>query len=134
MKAKQLETIKTKHNRFLSFGERNKPDYETEDIKYAILNGHPPKVKKMPEIQAALRRKLISDRCHSIYYSDVFEVPKDGKMAEWLKEEAKRLKKIEAYKAEVDPVLTKAELHDDSDADEVMDKIVASAKKHGIYH
>jgi len=116
-----------------SFGERNKPDYETEDIKYALLNGNPPKIKKMSEIQANLRRKLVSDRYHSVSYTDIFEVPKDGKMAEWMAEEQKRLKCINAYKNEVDPILTRAELHDDSDADEVMEKIVAAAKKHGVY-
>lgn len=134
MKAKQLETIKNRHNKFLAFGETRKPEYATEDIKYALLNGCPPRVKKMSEIQSNLRRKLVTDRYHSLSYEDVFEVPKNGKMAEWTVEENKRLKKIAAYRNDVDPILTHAELHDESDADEVMGVVIAAAKKHGFYH
>lgn len=135
MKAKQLEVIKTKHGKFLAHGQTTKPDCETEDIKYALLNGTLPKLRKFDDIVSRLKRKLVSGgyRSETPAYGDIFEVPKNGKVAEWEKQEADRLKRVAAYRKEVDPVLTRAELHEDTDADDVMDALIASAKKHGLY-
>lgn len=135
MKAKQLEVIKTKHGKFLTHGQTTKPDCETEDIKYALLNGTLPKLRKFDDIVSRLKRKLVRDhyRNDALSYGDIFEVPKNGKVAEWEKQEAERLKRVAAYRKETDPLLTRAELHEDSDADDVMDALVASAKKHGLY-
>lgn len=134
MKAKQLEVIQTKHRKFLSFGETKKPDCETADIKYALLNGTLPKLRKFDDIVSRLKRRIVEDRyTDNPKFSDIFETPKNGKVAEWEATEAARLKQVNAYRKEVDPVLTRAELHDDSDPDEVMEFIIAAAKKHGLY-
>lgn len=134
MKAKQLEVIKNKHSQFLSSEETKRPDCETEDIQYALLNGTLPKMRPTAEIISTLKRRLITDRYdRGPKYTDIFQVPKNGKVAEWEKKEEGRMKRINAYRKEVDPVIRKAELHDDSDADEVMETLVASAKKHGLY-
>ncbi len=134
MKAKQLEVIKTKHAAFLKHGKTDKPDCETTDIKFALLNGSLPKLRKFNDIVSRLKRKIVEDRYSGgPSYGDIFEVPKNGKVAAWERDEAERLKRVAAYRKTVDPVLTKAELHDDSDADDVMEVLVEAAKKHGLY-
>jgi len=135
MKAKQLEVIKQKHSRFLKHGEKNRPDCETEDIQYALLNGTLPKMRKTSEIIESLKRKILSERYDKgPKYTDIFEVPKNGKVAEWERYEAERMGRVKKYLQDVEPVLTKAELHDDIEADDVMESLVTSAKKHGLYN
>jgi hypothetical protein len=134
MKAKQLEVIKAKHAKFLEHGKTNRPDCETQDIQYALLNGTPPKLKRTTDIVSIMKRRLIEDRYDlGPKYSDIFEVPKNGRVAEWEAAEDKRIKRVRAYQSEVDPLLIDAELHDEADADEVMQAIILSAKKHGLY-
>jgi hypothetical protein len=134
MKAKQLEIIKARHEKFLAHGFEKRPDSEAEDIQYAILNGNPPKLKKPGDILSALKRRIIADRYdRGPRYTDIFIVPKTGRIAEWEVKENARLKRVAAYRKVADPLILNAELHDDSDADEVAQQLIAAAKENGLF-
>lgn len=135
MKAKQLETIKAKHKSFLTAGITPKPDDCGCQIKLALISDTPPKLRSHKEIIEAAKKAIVcGDRYdgRKLNLDDVFVTPPNSKLAEWEKAEAARLKRVAAYSKEADRIITRAELHDDSDADEVMAELSAAAEKHGL--
>lgn len=135
MKTKQLETITKKFSSFLKAGKQPKPDDCNCSIKLALFSDTPPKVRSREDILATAKKKIVCAGRYdsiSLELADIFIAPPNSKIAEWEKGEADRLKRVAAYKKEGERVLSKAELHDGSDPDEVLEEILTLATKHGL--
>lgn len=135
MKLKQLEVIKTRHAAYLNAGKNKQPDDCGCAIKLALVSGDAPKLKSREEIIRAAKEHLVCERYgdrETLKFSDIFVSPPNSALVEWEKEEAIRVKRAAAYAKQAKPILDAAELHDDSDADEVMERLRGLAVKHGL--
>jgi hypothetical protein len=136
MKAKQFEALKVQHARHIGSCKLKEPEPDIEDaITAAIVNGQKLKLRSHAEILKSVREKVADCACagyHSsgrvLKFSQILEF-KAADSKDHRRKLAERDRRIAAYNKLAEPLMRKAELNDDADAETISELLDDAAKK-----
>lgn len=136
MKLKQLEALRSQHEKNLKRKAVEKPSFN-KAIAVAIVQGQPIKVRPASAILAAAQKQIAECSCsygsseRKLNFSDIFDF-KSEELAAYEKAEAERLKKLAAYNKKAEPILRRAEMDDTVDATEASEALAQAAHDAGL--
>lgn len=135
MKIKQIETIQKQHARHLELGREMKPEL-SKYIALALVSGAKVQLKTRPEILDLCRTKIANGNYgdREIKFQELFASCPEYERAvkAWQDRDKSRRQRVAEYLQVAAPLLRRAELVEDADAEEISAALSEAARVCGL--